>query len=205
MQPSKNTSGLFEHASNGYIPLFLNLEGYWDHSLAELPSDLREIAEERFFPFCWDDLNAMQRRSVAVQIDYHDDPAHEPSLYFGLARLADDLKVWIEKARRDSKDAVVVVLRDVADRVETILATDRDRVGADIQRLRKASNESAPRETTYLNIIGGLLDLLVSGARCGNQTAIIATLLERHRHKPGLSQRTLEEKFAAAKRSLSAT
>jgi hypothetical protein len=38
-----------------------------------------------------------------------------------------------------------------------------------------------------------------------NQAAIIAALLGHHEGKPGISARTLEEKFAAGKRSLTAT
>jgi len=59
-------------------------------------------------------------------------------------------------------------------------------------------------ETTYLNIIGGLLELIVSsGAKgLGNETAIIQTLLEKYPNIPGLKKRTLEGKFSAAKKSL---
>jgi hypothetical protein len=37
-----------------------------------------------------------------------------------------------------------------------------------------------------------------------DQAAIIAALLARHEGKPGISQRTLEDKFAASRRSLAA-
>lgn len=64
-------------------------------------------------------------------------------------------------------------------------------------------------ETTYLNIIGGLLALMLGKSPAGNpqsvfdnQAAIISALLAHHADKPGIAQRTLEEKFAAAKRSL---
>ena len=67
-------------------------------------------------------------------------------------------------------------------------------------------------ETTYLNIIGAMLALMLGKSPNGqaysvldNQSAIIAALLGHHEGKPGISARTLEEKFAAAKRSLSAT
>ncbi len=67
-------------------------------------------------------------------------------------------------------------------------------------------------ETTYLNIIGGLLALMLGKSPAGkaqsvfdNQAAIISALLAHHANKPGIAQRTLEEKFAAAKRSLTAT
>jgi hypothetical protein len=66
-------------------------------------------------------------------------------------------------------------------------------------------------ETTYLNIIGGLLGLMLSKSPAGkpyssfeSQAAIILALLAHHDGKPGISPRTLEDKFAAAKRSLNA-
>ena len=67
-------------------------------------------------------------------------------------------------------------------------------------------------ETTYLNIIGAMLGLMLGKSPAGkpqsvfdNQAAIIAALLGHHEGKPGISARTLEDKFAAAKRSLTAT
>ena len=60
--------------------------------------------------------------------------------------------------------------------------------------------------------IGAMLALMLGKSPNGqaysvldNQSAIIAALLGHHEGKPGISARTLEEKFAAAKRSLSAT
>ena len=65
------------------------------------------------------------------------------------------------------------------------------------------------QETTFLNIIGGLLLLMMedepgvrSRTKFGNQTAIILDLIEKFGGKPGISERTLQQKFAAAKRSL---
>lgn len=67
-----------------------------------------------------------------------------------------------------------------------------------------------PREqTTYLNIIGSLVALMLDKSPAGkplsvfdSQSAILEALLARHAGLQGLSQRTLEEKFAAAKRSI---
>lgn len=67
-------------------------------------------------------------------------------------------------------------------------------------------------ETTYLNIIGGLLGLMLGktpagnpGSAYDNQSAIIAALLAYHPGTPGIAARTLEDKFAAANRSLKAS
>jgi hypothetical protein len=67
-------------------------------------------------------------------------------------------------------------------------------------------------ETTYLNIIGGLLSLMLGRTPSGkpqstylDQEGIISALLANHGEKPGIAKRTLEEKMAAAKRSLNSS
>lgn len=58
-------------------------------------------------------------------------------------------------------------------------------------------------ETTYLNIIGALLEF-VRTPREGrdSDTAVIAELEENYGEKQGIKKSTLQQKFAAAKRSL---
>ena len=73
----------------------------------------------------------------------------------------------------------------------------------------QAEQQSAPNaraETTYLNIIGAMLELMKS-PRPGRDSdaAVIAEIEDNYREKPGISARTLQEKFAAAKRSLNAS
>jgi hypothetical protein len=67
-------------------------------------------------------------------------------------------------------------------------------------------------ETTYLNIIGAMLDIVLGKSPAGqkhsiydNQSAVISALLAYHDGKQGIASRTLEQKFADAKRSLSAS
>ncbi|KAA3624029.1 MAG: hypothetical protein DWQ08_10860 [Proteobacteria bacterium] len=64
-------------------------------------------------------------------------------------------------------------------------------------------------ETTYLNIIGALVDVMLAQSPGGQrlsafdtQADVINALLAHHEGKPGLSRRTLEDKFAAARREL---
>jgi hypothetical protein len=103
---------------------------------------------------------------------------------------------------------------------------DRDRL---IQQLRRprgtnGTEERAPdiethnggvpssrSETTHLNVIGGLLHLLMGSSPSGQayssfrtQESIIDALVAHYGDKLGMSKRTLEAKFAAAKRKLSA-
>ena len=67
-------------------------------------------------------------------------------------------------------------------------------------------------ETTLLNITGALLGLLLGKSPSGkafsvfqDQTAVIDALLAEHEGEPGIAKRTLEQKFSAAKRSLSSS
>ncbi|MHA8692278.1 protein kinase, partial [Klebsiella pneumoniae] len=64
-------------------------------------------------------------------------------------------------------------------------------------------------ETTYLNIIGGLLSLMLGNSPSGrkmsefaNQGAIISAMLAHFEGIPGISVRTLEGKFSEANKSL---
>ena len=64
-------------------------------------------------------------------------------------------------------------------------------------------------ERTYLQIIGALLNTFLDLSPAGkplsvfkSQSAIVDAVTARHRDIPGLSKRTLDEKFAAANRSL---
>lgn len=64
-------------------------------------------------------------------------------------------------------------------------------------------------ETTYLHIVGALLRLLLGQSPSGqpyssfrSEDAIMSTLIATHGHRLGISERTLQAKFAAAKRTL---
>jgi len=86
---------------------------------------------------------------------------------------------------------------------------ERDSLRAMVEKMNTPGERA---ETTYLNIIGAMLALMLGKSPAGNpqsvfdnQAAIIAALLGHHEGKPGIAARTLEDKFAAAKRSLTAT
>lgn len=93
------------------------------------------------------------------------------------------------------------------------LKQERDSLESERDSLRAMVNKGAVpgerAEATYLNIIGGLLHLLLGKTPADkpqsvfeSQASIIGALLAHHDGKPGISARTLEDKFAAAKRSL---
>ncbi|CAK7009499.1 hypothetical protein [Saezia sanguinis] len=81
---------------------------------------------------------------------------------------------------------------------------------ADLETKCKAIMENPPvlkerSENTYLCIIGAMLDILVNDihANFPSQESIIDALLTQYPGHPGLSERTLKSKFAAAKRKIS--
>ena len=91
------------------------------------------------------------------------------------------------------------------------LITERDALKSCIEKMSTESKTINQRsETSYLNIIGAMLDLMLTSSPAGqkhsifaNQSAIISALLGYHRDKPGISDRTLESKFSEAKKSIS--
>ena len=112
----------------------------------------------------------------------------------------DSARAELEKARAWRSDAI---------REMDAMRGERDSLRAMVDKMNTPGERA---ETTYLNIIGAMLALMLGSTPAGrpqsvfdNQAAVIAALLNHHEGKPGISVRTLEEKFAAAKRSLSAT
>jgi hypothetical protein len=79
-----------------------------------------------------------------------------------------------------------------------------------IERSTASDATLGPRsETTYLHILGGLLTLLLGASPSGqryssfaSQEAIISALIAHHGERLGIAERTLQAKFAAARRAL---
>jgi hypothetical protein len=93
------------------------------------------------------------------------------------------------------KDSVLVVRTEQLLELQTRLA---GRGSGDDQR------PVTPREhTTYLNIIGAMLEML-QNPRPGRETqaGVISEMVEGWSDKPGISKATLEKKFAEAKRRI---
>ncbi|MFZ4539646.1 hypothetical protein [Propionivibrio sp.] len=113
------------------------------------------------------------------------------------------------------RDALKARLEKASEAYQTLKKNMDDIVG-ERESLRamveKANTPGERSETTYLNIIGAMLALMLGKSPTGNaqsvfdnQSAIISALLGYYDGKPGIAGRTLEEKFAAGKRSLNAT
>lgn len=112
----------------------------------------------------------------------------------------DALAARLEKAKTEYQK-----LRQEKDELE--------RVNQSLQAMADKMNSPGERaETTYQNIIGAMLELMLGKSPGGqpystfsSQAAIISALLAHHEGKAGIAARTLEEKFAAAKRGLNAS
>ncbi len=154
-------------------------------SRSELRAWIAEHYPEQKPPFLFDETERATHSAInvasfrALQID----------------RDAAQAELEKAKARANEIAAELNTLRGERDSLRAIV----DKKGAPSER----------SETTYLNIIGGLLGLLLGNTPAGkpqsvyeSQAAVISALLAHHDGKPGISTRTLEEKFSAAKRSL---
>ena len=78
-----------------------------------------------------------------------------------------------------------------------------------MSKQRQAREPSERSERTYLRLVGALINLLLGKtpsrkpySSFTSQASIISALMAHNRNKPGFTQRTLENKFAAAKRSI---
>lgn len=74
--------------------LTIALETWFNSGLVDLPAPLRKRVELEFFPMPWDKLSADQRRSVALQLDYQNDPAtqQDQQFWWDFFQRVDDLK-----------------------------------------------------------------------------------------------------------------
>lgn len=87
---------------------------------------------------------------------------------------------------------------------------DLQKENAKLKNLHRQSRKPAARnERAYLQLIGTLVNLFLAKTPSGkpyspftSQASIISALMAHNRNKAGFSQRTLEEKFAAARRSI---
>lgn len=116
------------------------------------------------------------------------------------------------QALQADRDALKAELEKTKARLRTVtddhdaLQDECDSLRARVDRTR-APGERA--ETTYLNIIGALLSLLLGKSESGARNSVFSTVAaiksaieHRYSGKPGLAPRTLDDKFSEAKRSL---
>lgn len=138
----------------------------------------------------------------AFLFDSNDDTQDQISLgvYFALQAERDALLRERDNLQRQ--------LRDIEVDLQT-LGLEQESLKALVKTQGQLSKRS---EHTYLKIIGALLNTVLDVSPAGkplsvfkNQSAIVDAVIARSKDIPGLSKRTLDEKFAAANRSLKKT
>ncbi|AMO76073.1 hypothetical protein [Pseudomonas citronellolis] len=124
-----------------------------------------------------------------------------------------ELKIGSYLALQADRDALQLQLDKIQTAYRELLSElqsvglERESLKALLKSQGKLSNRS---EQVYLHIIGTMLSLLLGSSPSGkphsvfrNQSAIVSALIAYFDNVPGITKRTLDEKFAAAKRSLS--
>jgi len=145
-----------------------------------------------------------------MQIYY---PDQKPGFLFESGRDAHEkVSIGTFLALQADRDTLLRELNTLQNRLRDILI-DLRAVGLerdDLKAIVKTHGQLSERsELTYHNIIGALVSLLLDHSPAGkplsvfmNQAAIVDAIIARHKDVPGLSKRTLDEKFAVANRSL---
>lgn len=110
------------------------------------------------------------------------------------------------------REAVKAQFAELAQMHDTLRAEHDVLVKDHAKRVAEGNQAREPglrSESTYLNIIGGLLSLLLGKSPSGrayssfhNMDAVVSALLAHHEGRPGLSERTLWTKLAQARRHL---
>ena len=119
------------------------------------------------------------------------------------------------RALQVDRDALKARVGKAIDAYQT-LQQERNKIEGERASLaamvEKMNIPGARAETTYLNIIGGLLGLMLGKSPAGkaqsvfdNQSMVIAAMLAHHGHLAGVSDTTLQNKFAEANRSIKST
>ena len=101
-----------------WVSLTLSLEGLFDRPFDDLPAARRVRVEHEFFPYQWDQLAELQRRSIARQNDARNDPALEPERKFW----------WDFSVRKDALEREIASLADAPSSTALDHAQKKDRL-----------------------------------------------------------------------------
>ncbi|KPB13074.1 Uncharacterized protein AC518_5236 [Pseudomonas syringae pv. syringae] len=140
-------------------------------------------------------------------------PDQKPGFLFESSRDAhENVSLGTFLALQADRDTLLRELNTLQHHLQDI-SVDLQAIGLerdDLKAMVKTHGQLSERsEITYQNIIGVLVNLFLDHSPSGkplsvfkNQAAIVDAVIARHQDVPGLSKRTLDEKFAAANRSL---
>lgn len=136
-----------------------------------------------------------------------------PFLFDQKTNLFDGINIGTYLALQADREALQLQVKKISTAYRE-LTTELEAIGLEKENIRLILNSnkkvSDRSETAYLHIIGAMLTLLLGHSPSGkphsvfrSQSAIVDALIAHHKELSGVSKRTLDEKFAAAKRSLS--
>lgn len=140
-------------------------------------------------------------------------PDQKPAFLFESSRDArEKISLGTFLALQADRDALLRELNTLQHHHQDVLV-DLQAIGLerdDLKAMAKTHGQLSERsELTYQNIIGVLVSLILDKSPAGhplsvfkNQAAIVDAIVVRFKEVPGLSKRTLDEKFAAANRTL---
>ena len=142
-------------------------------------------------------------------------PDQKPSFLFEKNSAPQTVSFGSLLALQADREALKLQLKK-SERAHRDLLLELQAIGLEREEIKKAfqSNNivSQRSETTYLRVIGALVSLMLGHSPSGkpfsvfnSQAAIVSALLAHNENVPGITKRTLDEKFAAAKRSLNAS
>jgi len=131
-------------------------------------------------------------------------PEHRPGFLFSRSERLAHPTITLEAGQ-------ALLIERLAMRAE--LAQCRHKIAAfSKQSSANRSSMSERAETTYLNILGAILDLMLNCSPSGRryspfdtQAAIVSALVAHYGSRMGISERTLNGKFAKAKQVLNST
>lgn len=144
-------------------------------------------------------------------------PANRPAFLFDEIERSAHSAITAESYRvlKATHDSKTQLLEQANERIRR-LVDDKSQIESELSGVRsiveKMSTPNERAEKTYLNIIGAMLGLMLGKSPAGkpysvfdSQAAVISAMLGNYSGSAGIAARTLEEKFAEAKRSLSST
>ncbi len=140
-------------------------------------------------------------------------PSEKPAFLFeGSDDVQGSLSIGTYLALQADRDALQLQIKNIESAYQQLL-DELEAIGLERENLNqqfKANSKVSDRsENAYLHIIGAMVSLFLDHSPSGkpysvfrSQAAIVDALTAHHKNLSGISKRTLDEKFAAAKRSL---
>ena len=160
----------------------------------------RYVSRENLKAWIANEYPADKPKFLFDEIERNTHAAINKDAFLSLQADRDALRAELEKARTRASETIGKM---------SALQGERDSLASMVEKM---GVPGARAETTYLNIIGGMLGLMLGKTAAGrsqsifeNQEAIISALLGHYGDKPGITATTLENKFAEAKRRIKAT